>query len=274
MTSQPIPTLTLYSGFPTRGSHVASPFVNKLETRLRLGGVPYKVSTGSVFKAPRGKIPYVDVEGTPDTAPEQLADSTLITRRFVDEGYMADLNAGLTPAERAADLAVRALLEDKLYFYQVRERWIDNYYVMRDNALSAMPFFVRFFVGLLAYRSVKARLLGQGVLRFTDGEAKDMRLEVWESVNAMLVDSRNRAYDAGRTGPFWILGGTGPTEADATVFGFVGAALDCAQAPTTEQIVRGFPVIMDYARRIHDQYFTTCINNVLWYKRYRADARG
>ncbi|KAK3297111.1 uncharacterized protein B0H64DRAFT_118541 [Chaetomium fimeti] len=256
MTSKPIPPLTLHRGFPARGSYVPSPFVNKLETRLRIGGVPYKVGAGSVFKAPRGKIPYIDVERAPGATPEQLADSTLITRRLVEEGYIADLNAGLTPAERATDLAVRALLEDKLYFYQVRERWIDNYYVMRDNALSAMPFFIRFFIGMFAYRSVKARLIGQGVLRFTDDEAKDARVEVWESVNALLVDSRNKAHEAGRDGPFWILGGISPTEADATVFGFVGAALDCAQAPTTEQIVRGFPVIMDYARRIHDQYFS------------------
>ncbi|KAH6641283.1 hypothetical protein F5144DRAFT_126838 [Chaetomium tenue] len=259
MTSQPeiqVPSLTLYSGFPARGRHVASPFVNKLETRLRLGGVTYKVATGSVFKAPRGKIPYLDVEGAPGTAPEQLADSTLITRRLVGDGYLQDLNAGLTPVERARDLAVRALLEDKLYFYQVRERWIDNYYVMRDNALSAMPFFVRFFIGLLAYRSTKARLLGQGVLQFTDDEAKNTKLEVWGNVNALLVDSRNKAYEAEKAGPFWILGGANPTEADATVFGFIAAALDCAQAPATEQIVRSFPVIVDYARRIHEQYFS------------------
>jgi hypothetical protein len=92
-----------------------------------------------------------------------------------------------------------------------------------------MPFFVRFFVGLFAYRSVKAKLLGQGVLHFTDNEAKSITLEVWESVNAMLVDSRNKAYEAKRTGPFWILGGANPTEADATVYGFIVAALDCAQ---------------------------------------------
>lgn len=124
MTSQPsLPALTLYTGFSTRNRHVASPFVNKLEARLRLGGVAYQVATGSVFKAPRGKIPYVDLsveDAPPGTAPEQLADSTLITRRLVEDGLMGGLSEGLTPGERARDLGVRALLEDKLYFYQVR----------------------------------------------------------------------------------------------------------------------------------------------------------
>jgi len=38
----------------------------------------------------------------------------------VEEGRLEDLNAKLSPTERAMDLAIRALLEDKLYFYQVR----------------------------------------------------------------------------------------------------------------------------------------------------------
>jgi hypothetical protein len=48
---------------------------------------------------------------------EKLADSALITRKFIDDGTTEDLNAALLPTERAKDLAVRALLEDKLYFY-------------------------------------------------------------------------------------------------------------------------------------------------------------
>ncbi|KAL2168872.1 hypothetical protein VTG60DRAFT_6774 [Thermothelomyces hinnuleus] len=267
--SKPNPSLTLYRGFPSRGCYTPSPFVNKLEARLRIGGLPYRVETGSIFKAPRGKLPYLDLDGaggagggsdndnnTTGSGPEQLADSTLIARRLIEEGYLPDLNGALTPAERARDLALRALLEDKLYFYQVRERWIDNYYAMRDSVLGFMPFPVRFVVGLLAYRNVKNTLHGQGVLRFTADEAQALRLEVWESVNAMLLESRNKAREAGRDGPFWALGGAAPTEADATVFGFIVASLNCKQAPTTKEIIRSFPVVMDYARRIHDQYFS------------------
>lgn len=111
------PTITLYRGFAAggRGSHVWSSFVNKLEARLRIGGVPYGVGVGSPREAPRGKLPYVKIEGSP----ELLGDTTLITRTFVETGLMADLNAGLTPVQKAQDLAVRALLEDKLCFFQV-----------------------------------------------------------------------------------------------------------------------------------------------------------
>lgn len=119
--------ITLQRGFPVRRCYVGSPFVNKLEARLRMGGVSYRVGDGSVLKGPRRKIPYVEVtklgsEGrnaADSDGPETLTDSTLIARRLIDEGHMKDLNAKLSPAERAKDLAVRALLEDKLYFYQV-----------------------------------------------------------------------------------------------------------------------------------------------------------
>ncbi|KAL2195185.1 hypothetical protein P885DRAFT_41026 [Corynascus similis CBS 632.67] len=263
---KPIPSLTVYRGFPTRGCYTFSPFVTKLEARLRIGGLPYRVETGSVFKAPRGKIPYLDLDRADgdgcnkageNEPPEQLCDSTLIPRRLIDEGYMPDLNAALTPAERARDLAVRAMLEDKLYFFQMRERWIENYYTMRDTVLGFMLFPMRVLIGLLAYRNVKSTLHGQGVLRFTADEAQALRVEVWEAVNAMLLASRNKAHEAGRDeGPFWVLGGAAPTEADATVYGFVVASLDCKQAPTTNEIIRSFPVVMDYAARIHNQYFS------------------
>jgi hypothetical protein len=110
--------LTVYRGFAVGNHYVWSPFVCKLEARLRLAGVPYSQAQGNPKSAPRGKIPYVDVasDGRPS---EQMGDTTLIIRSFIDNGVLTDLNAGLTPVLRAQDLAVKALLEDKVYFYQV-----------------------------------------------------------------------------------------------------------------------------------------------------------
>lgn len=51
--------------------------------------------------------------------PTVTGDSTLIRDKLVEEGWMEDLNTRLGPVERAQDLAIRALLEEKLYFYQV-----------------------------------------------------------------------------------------------------------------------------------------------------------
>ena len=118
------PNITLYRGFQGSGAYVWSPFVTKLEARLRSAELSYRTEAGSLSKAPRGKIPYVAISESDSASqapvtPTILADSTLITDRLVEDGVSDDLNAKLSPTEKAHDFALRALLEEKLYFYQV-----------------------------------------------------------------------------------------------------------------------------------------------------------
>ncbi|KAK4443737.1 hypothetical protein QBC34DRAFT_336322 [Podospora aff. communis PSN243] len=258
MTAKSLPQFILYRGFDRPGRHVWSPFVNKLETRLRLVGIRYDVEVGSMREAPRGKIPYLAIKDHDNT--ELLADTTLITRRLVDNGLMKDLNANLTPAQKAQDLALRALLEDKLAFYQTRERWINNYYTMREGALSALPYAARLIVGPLAYRGVTRTLHGQGTGRFTDEEVREFKCEIWESFNDLLVEARGSeaslaARNEDADAPFWVLGRAEPTEVDAALYGFIAAGLVCEAAPESRGIITGFPVLVDYAKRIHDRFF-------------------
>lgn len=104
---------------------------------------------------------------------------------------------------------------------------MDNYHAMRDTVLAFIPSPLRNVLGLVVFRKVKGRLDGQGALGFTDEEAAAIGAEAWESVNALLVESHDKAKEAGKDGPFWVLGGAQPTEADATVFGFIVGSLDC-----------------------------------------------
>jgi hypothetical protein len=110
--------LVLFRGWEDHGCYVWSPFVTKVEFRLRLSNVPYTAKAGSPLTAPTGKIPYVNL-GT-DEAPALLGDSTLIISRLVELGKLEDLNEAVSASEKVQDLALRALLEDKLYFYHVR----------------------------------------------------------------------------------------------------------------------------------------------------------
>jgi hypothetical protein len=50
-----------------------------------------------------------------------LGDSCLISKYLTEHGMIQDLNeaAHLGPKDRALDAAVRALMEDKLYFFNV-----------------------------------------------------------------------------------------------------------------------------------------------------------
>ncbi|KAL1868805.1 hypothetical protein Plec18167_008110 [Paecilomyces lecythidis] len=271
------PELTLYRGWLEPGRYVWSPFVIKLEARLRFAGVRYDIKAGSAREAPRGKIPYVEIRqrgsdsatsaGTVTTAAVDgdgpscsttLADSTLIIKHLVERGILPDINAqASSPTVRAQDLAIRALLEDKLYFYHSWERWTQNYYAMRDHVLCALTFPVRLVVGLLIYRGTTQTLHGQGTGRYTPDEIRIFRSEIWEAINGLLISSRARATVNGvpQDQPFWVLEGATPTEADATLFGFIVSVLVCTACPESQQLVKQFPAILDYAGRIHDRYF-------------------
>ncbi|KAB2575013.1 hypothetical protein DBV05_g6343 [Lasiodiplodia theobromae] len=247
----PSPRATLYRGWDDPGNYVWSPFVTKVELRLRAAGVEYKVASGSVKSAPRGKIPYLTLDET-----ESLSDSTLIIENMTSAGILPDINSMLTPPERAHDRALCALLEDKLYFYHSFERWVQNYYVMRDHVLGTLQYPVRVVVGMLIYRGIKSTLHGQGTGRFTAEEIAAFRRQIWESFDDLLREAKRKQGGAtDREKPFWIMGGDHPTEADMVLFGFVVSVLMCTAAPESQEVVRSFPTILEYAGRIHDRFF-------------------
>ncbi|KAK2738108.1 glutathione s-transferase [Colletotrichum kahawae] len=222
------PGLVLYRGFPVSTSYVWSPFVTKLEARLRFARLKYRLDQGSMSKAPRGKVPYLEFAPEGQEGPLALGDSSLIIQHLVDNDICEDLNKSLSPAAKAHDMAVRTLFEEKLYFYQGMERWHDNYETMRSGVM--------------------------GTGRFTSAEVASFRHDIWENANALLAEARLTV--PGPNAPFWILGGSEPSEADATVFGFIASGLVCNAAPDTQSVIRSYPVLVDYAKRIHEHYFS------------------
>ena len=171
----------------------------------------------------------------------------------------------------------------------MRERWLTlsppNFYVQRDHGmsinfpafnskctemywptptvLSSLPWPLRVLIGNKIYNAHTTTLQGQGVGRFSESEAKLLREEIWSDLNSLLLDSlnqtqpRNTQSDPQRKEgwPFWVLGGENPTECDTTVFGFISSALIAESGPETREFVKGLEGCMEYARRIHFQWF-------------------
>lgn len=250
-TSQP--EISLCRGWKDPGRYVWSPFVTKVELRLRLANLSYKTECGSLKQSPKGKFPYVVFTDPETSNSTSLSDSTLIISDLVQQGRLPDINAALTPLQRAQDLALRALLEDKLYFYHSYERFILNYYTMRDYVLEGFSLPLRIIIGQLMYRNTSATLHGQGTGRFSPEEIAAFRLQIWESFSDLLTASKRNAKS--KTKPFWLLGGEGPSEADMVLFGFVVSVMYCTAAPDSQKVVREFPIVLEYAGRIHDAYF-------------------
>ena len=99
---------------------------------------------------------------------------------------------------------------------------------MRSKVLEALAYLVQIVVGLLAYRKISQTLYGQGTGRLLATEISSFRHEIWENFDALLVASRRKKTETGTNdGIFWVLGGDGPSEVDATLFGFIASALVC-----------------------------------------------
>ncbi|KAH5636355.1 thioredoxin-like fold-containing protein [Parastagonospora nodorum] len=229
--------IVIHRGADRPGRYIWSPFVTKVEFRHRLAELPYSCGAGGPRNGPKGKIPWVEVS-IPGQEPDTLADSSLITKDLVAKGLADDLNAHLT---------------DKLFFYNARERWVDNFYTMRDYSMAQLPFPQRYIFGYMAYRAILRTLHGQGTGRLSAEEVHSFRKEIWESVTAILEESRRRAAPSEC---FWVLGGKKPTEADTTVFGFIISSLVATAGPVNKQLVKDeCPAAVEYARRIHERYF-------------------
>ncbi len=106
---------------------------------------------------------------------------------------------------------------------------------MRSKILGALPWLHQVIVGNIIYRKMVRTLEGQGTLKFSTDEIFCLRFEVWETINDHLTTVREKINERMTTAsrskdqdcPFWVLGGDDPTEADATVFGFIVSSLVC-----------------------------------------------
>ena len=199
--------ITLYSFGPAFGLPDPSPFVTKAEMLLKLSGRPYRTDTGGFRKAPKGKLPYINDDGT------TIADSTFI-RWHLEQKYGADFDRGLSAEHRAVAWAFEKLLEDNLYWVLVIERWMDdgNFAKGPRNFFRAVPAPMRTFVANMIRRKVRNVAKAQGMGRHGPDELTALGDRAVESVAAWLGDK-----------PFFM--GSEPTGVDATVFAFTAGVL-------------------------------------------------
>lgn len=120
---------------------------------------------------------------------------------------------------------------------------------MRDHALGAIPYPVRIVVGLLVYRRIVATLHGQGTGRFTDGEIKEFKSDIWATIDGLLRESKSAS--AGE-GPFWVLGGWGADGGRRDAVWVCGLGVDfygVSPSPRTERLRSALTRIGDRNRK-------------------------
>ena len=109
------PLLNLYTFDKNTKRYSVSPFATKLRFALRHAGIPYEDHVGNFRDPPKKKIPYVKFL----ESGEFMGDTALIIQRLTQEGKMRDTRAALSPEQKAMDLCLRTIVEDRMYFLSV-----------------------------------------------------------------------------------------------------------------------------------------------------------
>lgn len=184
-----------------KGTPNPSQFCAKLETALRLAGVPHEVwYEMDPSNGPKGKLPFIEMEG------ERIGDSTLILYRL-KEKLGVDLDRGLDETEKAQSHMIQRLVEERLSWVLAYSRWIDdaNWPVVRRALFGGMRFPLSVIVPSSARKSVRAALHAQGIGRHSPEEIYDLGARDLSALSILLGEK-----------DFFF--GDKPTLADVSVF--------------------------------------------------------
>ncbi|MCK1553704.1 glutathione S-transferase family protein [Bradyrhizobium sp. 177] len=214
-----------------------SPFCCKLETWLRIAGIPYVVEdTRNPRKGPRGKLPFIDDDG------QVVADTTIIIDHLKRTRGI-DPDAGLDPSQRATALLVQRTLEEHYAFVLAYTHLIrDEGRRHTEGRFDALPSFMRPLVSGLVRKQVAKILWFQGLSRNTHEEIVEAALRDWRAVLAMMS-----------SGPFFF--GAEPSSIDATVFATLASTVLTPIDTPIRTYLRSQPGCLDYAERMRSRYF-------------------
>lgn len=175
-----------------------SPFPIKLETYLRMAGIPYENDFEAPM-SPKGKTPWITLNG------EDISDSQLCIE-MLSRKFCKDLGAHLSDEERAVARAFQIMMEEHFYWPARLFRWVYNKGVILPQIVE-MPFIARMFVPFYS-KFVNKQSVGQGMGRHTEAEVIEIGLKDLRSLSNYLGE---KIYFTGDKA----------TEVDCAIFGLL-----------------------------------------------------
>lgn len=202
--------IKLYQFQRTWGIPNLSHFCVKVETYLRMAGIPYELVNALPLNAPRGKLPYIEDQG------RKISDSRLIVR-YLQDAFGNTLDARLSPAENAVATSFRRLVEEHLYWVSMYTRWSyteANWQINKRAIFGVLPPVAR-DLAAAAYRyRIKGQIRGHGMGRLSADEVFELGREDIDALADYLGDK-----------PYFL--GDKPTSLDASVFGILVNTIEC-----------------------------------------------
>jgi glutathione S-transferase len=230
--------IKLHQFAPAFGLPNASPFCMKLETYLRMAGLPYEpVNSGDVMKAPKRKLPYIDDDGT-------IVSDTSFIIEYLKRKYGDPLDAALSPRDRAIATAFQRLLEENLYWAVVHTRWVqeDGWAMTRHAFFDALPLPLRWIVPPLARRGMRSEMHGQGMGRHSAEEIHAIGCRDLTALADFLAD---KSYMLGEQ----------PSSLDASAYAFLANLLWAPVDSPIRRHAQGLSKLDAYCQRMKSRYY-------------------
>jgi len=237
MTDAPLHPVKLFQ-FPRMfGIPNISPFCCKLETWLRMTGIPYEVvDTPDPRKGPKAKVPFI-VDGD-----LRLGDSTLIIEHL-KKTRGVDPDAWLDERQRATSLLVQRAVEEHYAFTVLYTHFIrDEGWRHLRAFFDSVPALVRPLVISMLRRNMRSALYLQGTLRHSDEDIMAFAIADWRAILSLMSD-----------GSYFF--GERPSSIDAALFGALATTLMTPVRSPVGDFLRMQPNCVAYAERTLAQYF-------------------
>ncbi|KAJ3053021.1 hypothetical protein HK097_005217 [Rhizophlyctis rosea] len=236
------------SSDPEHALPSASMFVVKLESYLRLTNTPYQTEKiVSRSHPPKGKIPFISYND------EIIGDSSVIINYLTTHNLTRLTNPSLvlTPHQKALSKVIQSLVEDNLYWIQLRLRWGENFDVYARKAFfGPIPWPLHKPLSSYVQEKVIEQMQSQGVGRHTLAEL----LVFWQEGIQALDDLLGKQK--------WFIG-EAPTATDCIVFGFLYNSLVIKElAPEFRKVVIGSKPLVAFTDRFMRSYWPDLVDKV------------
>jgi len=214
-----------------------APFPLKLATWLRMAGVDFEwVVENDTRKGPKGKSPWIEWEGV------RMGDSSLIIDH-VAQRLGIDLDAHLTPPQRALAVAVQRMLED--HYHQCFEHQLffgEGSQARLAEFRQMAPVPIKWVLPMLIRRGFSQQLHARGMGRHDETVIIDQGKQDLDALAELLGDQ-----------PFAL--GDEPSSLDACVFGFLGVTVYVEGDNPLFRHAAASDTLRDYAERMRQRYF-------------------
>jgi len=215
-----------------------SGYCQKLETFFRACEyTKYEVVHSTISKAPKGKLPFIILDGK-----QHIADSHFIIRHLIREGRIKDLDkeAGLTPIQRAESRAWQAYMEELVYPAAVWTRFAypENFEILKQEVFNSVPILIRWILLPVIKSRVRKGLIGHGVGRHSREEVDSIIEDFVENLTTRLHASNGDFFH-----------GKSPSVIDCVVYGNLVNALQMKSNPTYTKLILSKEILKAYIAR-------------------------